>query len=113
MHLPTLTTLALSLGLVSANSGFYASCHNFSRLAPKSTPTRFGGDCRQKSGIYTVGDRLNIDRCFGNHCGKLVAQYKSVIPLTDVQDSSIAHVAVGSVEAAKAQEKRQRHGGAV
>lgn len=87
MHLPTLTSLALGLGLVSANSGFYATCHNYHSMTP-GLPKHLIADCKRESGIYNIDDSLNIDRCFGNNCGRLVAQYKSVTPLAQVQDFS-------------------------
>jgi hypothetical protein len=77
MHLPTLTALALGLGgLVSADSGFYGTCHNFSRLAGTDRPVHMFADCKTTAGDYTVGMTINLDSCFGNAGGRLVAQLK-------------------------------------
>ncbi|KAM0717696.1 hypothetical protein Q7P37_007548 [Cladosporium fusiforme] len=76
MHLPTLATFVLGLGgLVSADSGFFATCHNFSKLKGADRPVHFWGDCRMSGkGPWNVGATINLDSCFGNSGGRLVAQ---------------------------------------
>jgi hypothetical protein len=71
---------SLTVGAVVGDSGYYASCHNF--VGPMSGgphPERgvtLAADCRETSGIYTVGQFINLSGCFANAGGQLVGRAK-------------------------------------
>lgn len=79
MHFPTLATVALSAGIVAADSGFYSTCHNYNKIGrPTGTYYMFTADCKKAKGLYEVSKSIKLDSCFGNSGGRLVAQLQSV-----------------------------------
>ncbi|KAM0724024.1 hypothetical protein Q7P37_001015 [Cladosporium fusiforme] len=75
MHFPTLATVALSAGIVAADSGFYSTCHNYNTIGrPTGTYYMFTADCKKAKGLYEVAKSIKLDSCFGNSGGRLVAQ---------------------------------------
>lgn len=66
--------LALSpFSLVTANSGFGSTCNSI-RLYFASSGVVFFANCRQPSGVHKVGVSIQLDSCFANSNGKLVAR---------------------------------------
>lgn len=78
--LPTFVLLTLSHFALNAaaNSGYAASCNSIGILTADShnSDNLITGNCRETSGIYNVGPEININSCFINSGGNLVAQVK-------------------------------------
>ena len=77
MHFKTSPLLILLsyLSRAAADSGYWGSCNSITVSFALSTRTwEISGNCRDTSGIYNVGNSINIDSCFINASGNLVAQ---------------------------------------
>jgi hypothetical protein len=77
MHFKNLLPLALlsHLSRVAADSGYWATCNSIGVGYALSDHTwEITGNCEEISGIYNVNNGINIDSCFINAGGNLVAQ---------------------------------------
>ena len=65
---------------VTANTGYIATCNSLYLLSPISNRPYWTivANCREPSGVYNVDTVINIDSCFINVGGRLVAQLKPV-----------------------------------
>lgn len=73
-----LVTLAqFSVGVL-ANSGYAGSCTNI-QIYPHDGNTNYykiAADCKNNAGQTNLNTKINIDSCFSNSNGSLVAQLK-------------------------------------
>jgi hypothetical protein len=82
MQFNTLPTLALLVSShfclkVAANSAYAASCNSIYIYSPEPPNTDYwtiSANCAMEDGVYNVGTEINIDSCFVNAGGTLVAQ---------------------------------------
>lgn len=63
---------------VAANSGYDSTCNSAGVGYPGGNDPHWtlSANCREPSGVYTVGTEINLGSCFGNSGGNLVAQLK-------------------------------------
>ncbi|KAF9701120.1 hypothetical protein EKO04_000463 [Ascochyta lentis] len=77
-NIPTIALLSFSSLILeaSANSGYIASCVGASLISPTGNRPYWSivANCEKISTVFNVNTNINIDSCFGNAGGKLVAQ---------------------------------------
>lgn len=62
----------------SANSGYAGSCTNIQIYPPDGNTNyyKIAADCKNNAGQTNLNTKINIDSCFSNSNGALVAQLK-------------------------------------
>lgn len=82
------TSLCLMSAPVIADSGYYSSCNSVNVYRKDTQPNKgrpdIIGNCRKITGIYSVDTAINIDSCFANNGGNLVARLKCVSGLRNL-----------------------------
>lgn len=83
MHTKNFAALALvALGQlavgVSANAGYAGSCTNIQIYPPDGNTNywKIAADCTNNAGQTNLNTKINIDSCFSNSNGSLIAQLK-------------------------------------
>lgn len=63
---------------VSANSGYAGSCANIQIYPPDGNTNywKIAADCKNNAGQTDLNTKININSCFSNSNGALVAQLK-------------------------------------
>ncbi|KZM24309.1 hypothetical protein ST47_g4559 [Ascochyta rabiei] len=77
-NLLAIAFLALAPIEVAAESGYYNSCNSVQIYRGEDNNYSIFANCRQTSGLYSVGEAIHLNNCFTNSWGHLLPQVRGM-----------------------------------